>query len=60
VLRQFHGVRFASADDRMAVVERTIGLAVGEALLISPPELAHTPAAFHRRMGRRALKQSSQ
>ena len=48
VLRQFHGVRFATAGDRMAVVERTSDLAVGEALLISPPELAHTPAAFQR------------
>jgi conjugative relaxase-like TrwC/TraI family protein len=48
VLRQFHGVRFATADDRMAVVERTCDLAVGEALLISPPELARTPAAFQR------------
>ncbi|MHB8187706.1 MAG: ATP-dependent DNA helicase [Dermatophilaceae bacterium] len=46
VLRQFHGVRFATAGDRMAVVERASDLAVGEALLISPPELAHTPAAF--------------
>jgi conjugative relaxase-like TrwC/TraI family protein len=48
VLRQFHGVRFASADDRMAVVERTSDLAVGQALLNPPPELAHTPTAFQR------------
>jgi conjugative relaxase-like TrwC/TraI family protein len=48
VLRQIHGVRFASADDRMAVVERTVGLALAEALLISAPELAHTPARFTR------------
>jgi conjugative relaxase-like TrwC/TraI family protein len=48
VLRQIHGVRFATADDRMAVVERTIGLALGEVLLISAPELAHTPARFTR------------
>jgi len=48
VLRQFHGVRFATAGDRMAVVERTCDLAVAEALLISPPELARTPAAFQR------------
>jgi len=48
VLRQFHGVRFATAGDRMAVVERTSDLALGQALLISPPELAHTPAAFQR------------
>ena len=51
VLRQFHGVRFASADDRMAVVERTTELAVGEALLISPPELARTPVSFQRADG---------
>jgi hypothetical protein len=51
VLRQFHGVRFANADDRMAVVERTTEFAVGEALLISPPELTHTPAAFRRADG---------
>jgi conjugative relaxase-like TrwC/TraI family protein len=48
VLRQIHGVRFASADDRMAVVERTVHLALAEVLLISAPELAHTPARFAR------------
>jgi hypothetical protein len=32
----------------MAVVERTSDLAVGEALLISPPELARTPVVFQR------------
>jgi conjugative relaxase-like TrwC/TraI family protein len=48
VLRQIHGVRFASADDRMAVVERTVGRALAEVLLISAPELAHTPARFTR------------
>jgi conjugative relaxase-like TrwC/TraI family protein len=51
VLRQFQGVRFASAGDRMVVVERTTEFAVGEALLISPPELAHTPVAFQRADG---------
>jgi conjugative relaxase-like TrwC/TraI family protein len=51
VLRQFHGVRFASADERMAVVEHTCDLAVGQALLISAPELARTPAAFQRTDG---------
>jgi len=48
VLRQIHGVRFASADDRMAVVERTVGLALEEVLLISAPQLAHTPSRFTR------------
>src|SRR5664280_947128 len=51
VLRQIHGVRFASADDRMVVVERTVGLALAEVLLISAPELAHTPARFTRTDG---------
>jgi conjugative relaxase-like TrwC/TraI family protein len=51
VLRQFHGVRFATANDRMAVVERTSDLAVGQALLISAPELAHTPVALQRADG---------
>src|SRR5450759_3585179 len=48
VLRQIHGVRFASADDRMAVVERTVQLALADVLLISAPELVHTPARFAR------------
>lgn len=47
-LRQVHGVRFASADDRMAVVERTVQLALADVLLISAPELAHNPARFTR------------
>src|ERR1019366_8352197 len=48
VLRQIHGVRFASADDRMAVVERTVHLALADVLLISAPELVHNPARFTR------------
>ena len=53
VLRQFHGVRFATANDRMAVVERTSDLAVGESLLISPPELATPRPRFSAPTGRR-------
>ena len=48
VLRQFHGVRFADPDERVRVVEATTDLALSKALLISPPELAHTPAMFRR------------
>jgi conjugative relaxase-like TrwC/TraI family protein len=48
VMRQIHGVRFASADDRMAVVRRTVQLALADVLLISAPELAHTPGRFTR------------
>jgi conjugative relaxase-like TrwC/TraI family protein len=42
-LRQLHGVRFATPHDRVQVAERTTALALDTALLISPPELAHTP-----------------
>jgi conjugative relaxase-like TrwC/TraI family protein len=48
VHRQFHGVRFASPDDRIAVAERTADLATGRSLLISPPELHFTPEHLRR------------
>jgi hypothetical protein len=46
--RQFMGVRFASPDDRMAVVERAVDLALADVLLINAPEMAHTPRRFKR------------
>ncbi len=49
--RQFQGVRFAAPDDRIAVVERTVDLATGQSLLISTPELHHTPERFRRADG---------
>jgi hypothetical protein len=49
--RQFMGVRFASPDDRMVVVERTVDLALVDVLLISAPEVAHTPSRFKRADG---------
>ena len=48
VLRQFHGVRFATPDQRVAVVEATTQRALARALLISAPEIAHTPVMFCR------------
>ena len=42
VLRQLHGVRFASADDRMTTVERTTSLALAQVLLISPAPTSPT------------------
>jgi conjugative relaxase-like TrwC/TraI family protein len=51
VHRQLHGVRFASPDERIAVAERTAELALGQALLISAPELHHTPEALRRADG---------
>lgn len=51
VLRQVHGVRFASPDDRMTVVERTVRLALNDSLSLSAPELAHTPRPLTRADG---------
>jgi conjugative relaxase-like TrwC/TraI family protein len=48
VHRQLHGVRFASPDERIAVAERTADLAKGHSLLVSAPELHHTPERFRR------------
>ena len=48
VLRQLHGVRFASPDDRMGAAERTTALGLRQAMLISAPDMAHTPERFRR------------
>jgi conjugative relaxase-like TrwC/TraI family protein len=48
VLRQLHGVRFTTAQDRIAVAERTVAAALDETVPITPPELTHTPARFQR------------
>ena len=51
VHRQFHGVRFASPDDRIAVAERTADMAAEQSLLISAPELHFTPEHLRRADG---------
>jgi conjugative relaxase-like TrwC/TraI family protein len=51
VHRQLHGVRFASPQDRIAVAERTAGLATAQSLLISAPDLHHTPQHLRRSDG---------
>jgi conjugative relaxase-like TrwC/TraI family protein len=51
VHRQFQGVRFTTADDRIAVAERTADLAAGQSLLISAPELHFTPERLRRADG---------
>jgi hypothetical protein len=48
VLRQLHGVRFTTPDERVAVAERTTHFALDATLRITPPELAHTPKQFQR------------
>jgi conjugative relaxase-like TrwC/TraI family protein len=45
VERQLHGVRFVPGE-RAKVAERTVGLALGMAIKLSPPELSHVPARF--------------
>jgi conjugative relaxase-like TrwC/TraI family protein len=51
VHRQLHGVRFVSPADRIAVAERTADLALAQSLLISAPELHHTPERLRRADG---------
>jgi conjugative relaxase-like TrwC/TraI family protein len=51
VHRQLHGVRFASPDERIAVAERTADLALAQSLLVSAPELHHTPDYLRRADG---------
>ncbi len=49
--RQFQGVRFDSPEDRIAVVDRAADLATAQSLLISAPELHHTPERLRRADG---------
>jgi hypothetical protein len=48
VHRQLHGARFASPADRITVASRTVAISLGEALMLTPPELHHTPEQFRR------------
>jgi hypothetical protein len=48
VHRQLQGARFATPQERITAAERTADLALGEALLIDPPVLHHTPERFLR------------
>jgi hypothetical protein len=54
--RQLEGVRFASADDRIAVIERATRLAVGGSVQLTPPELVHTPDRYRRADGSSRLR----
>jgi conjugative relaxase-like TrwC/TraI family protein len=51
VHRQLHGVRFASPEERIAVAERSADLALAQSLLVSAPELHHTPTSLRRADG---------
>jgi conjugative relaxase-like TrwC/TraI family protein len=56
VARQLEGVRFASPDHRMAVIERTTNLAFGAAVQVTAPELHHTPERYRRADGSSRLR----
>jgi conjugative relaxase-like TrwC/TraI family protein len=48
VHRQLHAVRFAHPSERIHTAQRAVDLALGDARLLSPPELCHTPERFRR------------
>ena len=51
VHRQLQAIRFVHPAERVETANRTIDLALGEARLLSPPELCHTPQCFRRADG---------
>ena len=51
VHRQLHGVVFASPHERITVAERTVTLATAQSLLLSAPQLHHTPERLRRADG---------
>jgi conjugative relaxase-like TrwC/TraI family protein len=48
VHRQLHAVRFARPSERIHTAKRAVDLALGDARLLGPPELCHTPEGFRR------------
>ena len=54
--RQLEGVRFASPEDRIAVIERATELASQTAVSLSPPQLRRTPERFRRADGSSRLR----
>jgi conjugative relaxase-like TrwC/TraI family protein len=54
--RQTMGLRFASADDREAVVERVVALAEHGSVRLTPGERVSTPAAMRREDGTSRLR----
>jgi conjugative relaxase-like TrwC/TraI family protein len=56
VHRQLHGVRFASPTDRITVGERTVRLALDQALLLTPAPDGPVPAQLQRPDGTSKLR----
>jgi len=55
-VRQVHGVRFAQPAERVRVVERVTDLALGQSLMLTPPELTHLPETLRRADGTSRLR----
>ena len=51
VTRQLHDARFTDPAERVTVIDRITGMALGLAVPISTPELAYTPALLRRQDG---------
>jgi hypothetical protein len=56
VARQLEGLRCASPDDRMAIIERATDLAVGSVIQVTAHELHHTPSRYRRNDGTSRLR----
>jgi conjugative relaxase-like TrwC/TraI family protein len=57
--RMFHGVRFTSPDDRVAVAEHIAELAIARSVILTPPSLHHTPERYVRPDGSSRLNPES-
>jgi len=55
-VRQVHGVRFAQPAERVSVVERVTDLALGQSLLLTPPERTPVPETLQRADGTSRLR----
>lgn len=57
--RTLHGVRFVTPDDRVAVADRIVDLAIARSLVLTPPALHHTPQRYIRADGTSRLRPES-
>jgi hypothetical protein len=53
---QLHGVRFAGPQDRIVVADRTTDVAMGQALRLTPPDVAVPPERLRRPDGTSRLR----
>jgi conjugative relaxase-like TrwC/TraI family protein len=54
--RQLEGLRCASPEDRMEIIERATDLALGRVVQVTAPELHHTPRRYRREDGTSRLR----